>query len=160
MKSIDDQLKFYLSRQGWYIDDTQISFEEIPDEFCGVPVIVSNLTDGGLCAYANGKIFISQTLRKFGTYPQIMFGILHEYAHKRLDLCGYSEKDQKLNHNMEYSCDLWALKNLIKSGNYNKYELYDAIKFCFLSNDGESLTHPSMRDRYKRLLNQLRESGL
>lgn len=150
MRSIEDQIKFYRLKSGWYLGDLKIEVEET--HINGVEVIIAALAGDSLAYYSNGKIFISKALAWFASLPQRRLAILHEYAHSYLDLEDLSH------HEKEYACDRWALREMIRSGLYSIRELRDAINlFGEVINEEVSKTHPSSKNRYKRLKRQLRE---
>jgi hypothetical protein len=150
MRSIDDQIKFQMLKAGWHINDTKIEIEE--DRIEDVEILVTALDNGALAHYAHGKIFLSKALVWFASLAQRRLVILHEYAHAILDLDGLSH------HETEYACDEWALQSMIESGSYSVRELKNAIAlFGEVVDEEESRTHPSSKNRYKRLLRQLKE---
>lgn len=150
MKTIDEEIRFHLSKNGWYVGETEIELGF--DSIDGIDVEIASLGAGQLACYTNGKIFISRALAEYASLPQRRLALLHELGHARLKLRGAS------NHEKEYACDAWALKEMIKSGIYNLIELYDAIKlFGEVVEENESYTHPSSQSRYKRLYGILKE---
>jgi len=154
MKNIDDEIQFHLSKAGWYLGETPIELSKA--SIGGVEVITASYLDAGnLACLKNGRIYISKALAFYASLPQIRLAILHEYAHLKLNFLG------KPTHDNEYACDLWALKQMIKSGMYSIHELYNAIDlFGDVINFVETETHPSSKNRHKRLLDQLWECGL
>jgi len=149
MKSIDDEIKFHLSKTGWYLGETKI---EVIDEINGVKVVASSFNSLSLAYYEYGKIHMSKALIRHASLPQRRLIALHEYAHT------FTVPDGVSQHDIEYACDRWALGVMIKSGDYNARELKDAISvFGDIVNEVETYTHPSSKDRYNRLKKQLRE---
>jgi hypothetical protein len=152
MKTIDEEIRFHLSKMGWYLGETEIEME---DNINGVKVVTGALDSGSLAYYENGTIYISQAIIRHASLPQRRLVALHEYAHRFPAPEGMSQ------HDIEYACDKWALQNMINSDNYTVRELEDAIRvFGEIVDDEETPTHPSSKNRYKRLKRQLRKSHL
>lgn len=150
MKTLDDEIKFQLAKSGWYVGETEIELGFSSIE--GVDVEIAYLDGGHVACYQNGKIFISQALARFATLPQRRLAILHELAHSKFKL------DDVSPHEKEYTCDLWALKEMVKSGAYNLMELYDAINlFGAIIDQPAGDTHPSSKRRHSRLYVFLKE---
>ena len=151
MRSMDEDIKFWLTQQGWYLGETQI--REI-DEIEGIRVCVDSLDSRCLAYYERGKIYASRALVTFASLPQRRLAMLHELAHPRLNIKHLSLHDQ------EYACDRWALQRMINSGDYTFRELLNAIGLFTASwfVEGDTKTHPASKKRYKRLYNQLMES--
>lgn len=158
MKTLDDEIKFHLSKQGWYVGEAPIDIHVMKDHLHedGIDpsiVCLSSTAEAGRClACTDGnRITISESLAWGASYMQIKFAALHEYAHI---LFNHSGRDC---HAHEYQADLWALKQLIGSGKYNKLEIMDAISiFGGVVNEKESFSHPSSKSRYKRLYDYLK----
>jgi hypothetical protein len=150
MKSIDDEIKFHLSKTGWYLGEIEI---EVVDNINGVDVVTGAFDSKKLCYYANGKIYMSQAVVRYASLPQRRIIALHEYAHR------FPVPEGTTKREIEYACDRWALGVMIRSGDYNISELKNAITaFGEIVNEVETETYPSSKDRYKRLKKQLRES--
>ncbi len=148
-KDIDEEVKFHLSQQGWYLGETEIG---IQDSVMDVEVVVGQLDTKSLAYYKGGKIYISRAFAAYASLPQRRLAILHELAHAKLDLRGCTS------HEKEYACDRWALKKMVSSGMYNLKELYNAILlFGDVINEPETDTHPSSKSRYNQLLRDLKE---
>ena len=151
MRTIDEEIKFHLTRSGWYLDKTSIEISK--ETIGGVDVITTYLDAGKLASLMNGKIYISKALAFYASLPQRRLAILHEYAHLKLNLLGGPS------HEAEYACDIWALKEMVSSGMYNVRELYNSIDlFVDVINELETSTHPSSKSRYKRLVCYLKEN--
>jgi hypothetical protein len=145
----EDDIKFHLSKMGWYLGEKEI---ETVETIHGVDVVVDALNPRMLAYYQNGKIYISRALAYYASLPQRRFAILHEYAHAHLNLRGLSR------HEKEYACDKWAILNMIKSNEYVISEIVDATRiFIDIICELETDTHPSSKSRYKRLGAILRE---
>jgi hypothetical protein len=149
MRNIDDEIRFHLSQNGWYLGDTEI---EITDDSLDVEVVIGELDSRSLAYYQRGKIYLSRAFASYASLPQRRLAILHELAHAKLDLRG------KNSHDKELACDKWALRKMIDSGMYNLRELYNAISlFGEVINEPETTTHPSSKLRYRRLSKYLEE---
>lgn len=148
MRTIDDEIRFHLTKHGWHLGDTEI---EISDSVYGVEVHTAYLDGAHMAAASNGKIFISHALARYASLPQRRLVILHELAHIHLNTEGMS------NYAKEFACDAWALKEMMRSGEYNDHEHFDAIMvFGEVINEPDTNTHPSSKSRFKRLYNILR----
>lgn len=137
-KIAEEEISFIKALLGEFLAE----IEHIGD----IPVVYESFSPGSIAAYVNGKIYMSNALKRYASLPQRWLIGLHEYAHARLNVKGLSK------HEKEFACDEWALKWMIWSGTFNLHELRDAIAvFGEIFKGGESDTHPSSKSRYKRL---------
>lgn len=103
---------------------------------------------------ANGKeayLFVNLSkLWLINSADEWAFVIFHEVSHKVL-----ADRKQKFPnpHDVEYACDLMSIELMHRYG-YNKRA---AINFFIKYNDSESSSHPSGRDRIKRIQQKIEE---
>lgn len=153
--STDDYIKFKLADSGWYLGESKIDFFDESLEELGIDssiVSFQNIDSHG--ATDGDKIFLRESLKWAASLVQIQFIALHEYFHIRLGHCVEElNTSKRANYAREYACDRLALKHLIKSGKYNMKEIKDAIAvFKDIIVEGDSYTHPSSKNRYRRLM--------
>lgn len=156
MKTIDQDIRFHLSKSGWYLGDSKINI--VKERLPGIEQV--NFTCSGDIAWTDGdEININQALGWIASLPQLVFLTLHEHFHiRRPDCVKAKNMSERANHEMEYECDRLALKHMVNSGKYTKQELLDAIRaFGDVVDENESKTHPSSKNRYGRLYSYLKE---
>lgn len=155
MRTIDDEIKFHLSEAGWYLGDSKIEIVKDRLPILGIGPECINFTNAGELAWTDGhSINLKESLGWVASLPQLVFATLHEHFHMKL---GHCIKDNNMSsmacYEREYACDRLALKHLIKSGDYNRMEILDAIAlFRDIVIEEASATHPSSKSRYKRLM--------
>jgi hypothetical protein len=154
MPTIDDEIAFHLSKEGWYLGDTKINIVEESLIELGVDVNhvhFASTSDWG--SVINGEITLNRAVVHACSLPQIALITLHEHYHHVLGHKGLNDGN---NYRREYECDILALKHMIKSEQYTKRELYNAIKvFGDVISEGRSGTHPSSIERYNALFQYL-----
>lgn len=170
MRNLDDNLKYFLSSQGWYLGDTDISAVEGSLRSLGVDTKVNITTSDMLPMWSGsvddwGTINLNAGLGHVSTDVQQTLLALHEYYHTAIDEEQVATEVNselgsiKANHNIEFECDFRALEHMILSGMYTNKELHDAIRvYGDVINDPESDTHPSSNVRFNLLLTLLQEN--
>ena len=156
MKTIDEQIKFYLTDAGWYIGETPIKmqFEASLDDLDIDASIVSFQKIDSYGKTDGRSIYLKESLPWIASLVQMQFLVLHEFFHMKLGHCKDGlDESKKSCHKREYECDRLALNHLIRSGKWNKREIKDAIAFFKnIAIEDESETHPSSKSRYTRLM--------
>lgn len=161
MSNIDNQLKYYLAKQGWYLGETHTDDVEKEVRALGVTDPFSFSSSGEMAWTDGGTIHINSATDFMASTPQLVLLALHEHYHIVRGDNGYKSKDKAANHAMELECDARALRHMIKSGMYTRKALMEAIRvFGDVINDPETPTHPSSRVRFNRLLTILKENVL
>ena len=86
MKTIDEQIKFYLTDAGWYIGETPIKmqFEASLDDLDIDASIVSFQKIDSYGKTDGRSIYLKESLPWIASLVQMQFLVLHEFFHMKL----------------------------------------------------------------------------